>query len=67
VRQRRKLSSVFIVARVRSTHRVMGHDAIGILPISKAFAKEQALMTERKKKVLALFPLDLDGYLFRME
>jgi hypothetical protein len=32
--------------------------------IGKAFAKEQALMNERKKKVLALIPLDLDGYLF---
>ena len=32
--------------------------------IGKAFAKEQALMKERKKKVLALIPVDLDGYLF---
>ena len=32
--------------------------------IEKAFAKEQALMKERKKKVLVLIPLDLDGYLF---
>ncbi len=31
--------------------------------ISKAFAKEQKLMEERKDKILALIPLDLDGYL----
>lgn len=33
--------------------------------IGKAFAKEQALMKERKEKILALIPLDLDGYLFK--
>jgi hypothetical protein len=33
--------------------------------IGKAFAKEQALMKERKKKILALIPLALDGYLFK--
>jgi hypothetical protein len=32
--------------------------------IGKAFAKEQALMKERKKKILALIPLALDRYLF---
>jgi uncharacterized protein YjbI with pentapeptide repeats len=32
--------------------------------ISAAFAKEQQIMTERGKKVLALIPLNLDGYLF---
>jgi hypothetical protein len=32
--------------------------------IGKAFAKEQALMKQRGKKVLAVIPLNLDGYLF---
>ncbi len=32
--------------------------------IDKAFAKEQALMKERKNKVWSLIPIDLDGYLF---
>jgi hypothetical protein len=35
--------------------------------IGKAFAKEQLLMKERGHKVLALIPIDLDGYLFKWE
>jgi hypothetical protein len=32
--------------------------------INRAFDKEAQIMRERGKKVLALIPLDLDGYLF---
>jgi hypothetical protein len=32
--------------------------------LGKAFVKEQALMKERKKPILVLIPLDIDGYLF---
>ena len=32
--------------------------------ISSAFSKEQRLMKDRGEKVLALIPLDLDGYVF---
>jgi hypothetical protein len=33
--------------------------------IEKVFAKEQALMKERKEEVLLLVPLDLDSYVFK--
>jgi TIR domain-containing protein/pentapeptide repeat protein len=35
--------------------------------IGKAFAKEQRIMKERGQKVLAVIPLNLDGYLFEWE
>lgn len=35
--------------------------------ITKAYQKEQALMKQRGKKVLALIPLNIDGYMFSRE
>ncbi len=35
--------------------------------VSAAFSKEQQLMKDRKKKVLSLIPLNLDGYMFSDE
>jgi uncharacterized protein YjbI with pentapeptide repeats len=35
--------------------------------VATAFSKEQKLMKDRKRKVLSLIPLNLDGYMFRDE
>jgi intein-encoded DNA endonuclease-like protein len=35
--------------------------------VATAFDKEQQLMKDRKKKVLSLIPLNLDGYMFSDE
>ena len=35
--------------------------------VATAFSKEQQLMKDRRKKVLSLIPLNLDGYMFSDE